>query len=130
MTGGLKRCLDLDWSKKSTKLVFLILDAPCHGKKYHNLSDEYPKGCPEGLKLEDLMQEFRKMEIELNIIKIKQNCNKMIKIMQQFHTQLTVSDFTGSKADTEQEREVRRKDYTINGVRKCKRAVRNRLNRT
>ena len=33
--GGLFKCLGLNWTPGSTRQVFLICDAPCHGKKYH-----------------------------------------------------------------------------------------------
>lgn len=43
VTGGMRRCLDEAWSEVSTKQVFHIFDAPCHGKQYHNSqSDDYP----------------------------------------------------------------------------------------
>ena len=31
VTGGMKKCLEQYWKKHSTKQVFHILDAPCHG---------------------------------------------------------------------------------------------------
>jgi isopentenyl phosphate kinase len=31
VTGGMKKCLEQYWKKNSTKQVFHILDAPCHG---------------------------------------------------------------------------------------------------
>jgi hypothetical protein len=34
VTGGLKKCLDQNWSKKAKKLVVHICEAPCHGTQY------------------------------------------------------------------------------------------------
>jgi len=63
----------------------MIMDAPCHGKKYHNCDENYPNGSPEGLVLEDLIKEFCKKEIEFTVIKLDKNCDKMISIMKKFH---------------------------------------------
>lgn len=52
VVGGLRKCLDQDWTEGSLRQVFLICDAPCHGKQYHTneyMGDNYPNGCPEGL---------------------------------------------------------------------------------
>jgi len=35
------------------RFSFLITDAPCHGNKYHSCNDDYPKGCPKNLDIED-----------------------------------------------------------------------------
>jgi len=96
LTGGLNECLKLDWTPGSKKQVFLICDAPCHGKQYHDCGDSYPNGCPKGLKLESLMDEFAKKEIAFTVIKLDDNCNKMIKIMQEHHSALQVTDLANA----------------------------------
>jgi len=68
----------------------MIMDAPCHGKKYHSCSDDYPNGSPEGLVLEDLIKEFCKKEIEFTVIKLDNNCDKMISVMKECHQELEV----------------------------------------
>ena len=74
VTGGLRACLDQDWSIVSKKQVFHIFDAPCHGKKYHGGGgDDYPDGCPKGLVLEDLMKEFASKNISFTAIKLEAN---------------------------------------------------------
>ena len=56
----MRRCLDEAWSELSSKQVFHIFDEPCHGRQYHDYNeDDYPLGCPEGLILEDLINEFK-----------------------------------------------------------------------
>uniref|UniRef100_A0A914Y6Z4 CCHC-type domain-containing protein n=1 Tax=Panagrolaimus superbus TaxID=310955 RepID=A0A914Y6Z4_9BILA len=52
--GGLDKALSLDWNNEyGTKVIYHIADAPCHGKKYHNLKkgDDkfYDLGHPNGL---------------------------------------------------------------------------------
>ena len=49
-----------DWTEEATKRVFLIGDAPGHGRKYHDgIKDDYAGGSPDGLIIEDMMKEFK-----------------------------------------------------------------------
>lgn len=95
--GGLKLALLQDWTEEATRRVFLICDAPCHGKQYHSESDDFPNGSPEGLVLEDMMKEFCKKEIEFQVIKLSHSCDKMIETMKSCHQELEVTDMTGIK---------------------------------
>jgi hypothetical protein len=53
IAGAFEKALEQDW-KSQCKYAILIADAPCHGKQYHNChGDDYPKGDPEGLIVED-----------------------------------------------------------------------------
>jgi len=70
----------------------MIMDAPCHGRKYHDTDDFYPDGSPEGIVMEDLMKEFCKKEIEFTVIKLDNNCDKMIELMKECHQELEVTD--------------------------------------
>ena len=45
MAGAVQKANALDW-KYSTRVVFLIADAPCHGRQFHSLFDSYPSGTP------------------------------------------------------------------------------------
>jgi len=64
----------------------MIIDAPCHGKQYHNeYSEDYPNGSPDGIIMEDLLKEFCRKEIEFRVVKLNNNCNKMIEIMKTCH---------------------------------------------
>ena len=84
IVGALKVTLMQDWTEEANKKVFMICDAPPHGNQYHdeNCGDDYPNGCPSGLKLEDLMKEFKEKDIDFNCIKLNNSVDKMIKIMQ------------------------------------------------
>ena len=62
--------------------MFHIFDAPCHGKKYHDVGwDSYQDGDPHGLVIEDLMDEFYKNKISFTCIKLNDESDKMMKIM-------------------------------------------------
>ena len=55
VAGGLQKALEQQWESK-TRYAVIIADAPAHGTKYHELGDSednYPKGDPMGLVLEE-----------------------------------------------------------------------------
>ena len=80
VVGGLKMCLMQDWTNDSIKKVFIIGDAPCHGKKYSGeLDDHFPDGSPEGLSIEELMKEYCKLDIEFSIIKLNNKSATLMK---------------------------------------------------
>eukprot|EP01126_Amoeba_proteus_P067253 TRINITY_DN9892_c0_g1_i1.p1 TRINITY_DN9892_c0_g1~~TRINITY_DN9892_c0_g1_i1.p1 ORF type:complete len:558 (-),score=88.89 TRINITY_DN9892_c0_g1_i1:22-1563(-) len=43
---GLRIACNLQWNAKHDKLLFHILDAPPHGRKYWSGDDDHPTGCP------------------------------------------------------------------------------------
>jgi hypothetical protein len=47
IAGGLQQANKLSWSNP-TRIAFLIADAPCHGRDYHDgdIGDSYPDGTP------------------------------------------------------------------------------------
>ena len=94
VVGGLRKCLDLKWTPGSLRQVFLICDAPCHGRQYHvgYSGDDYPDGSPEGLVLEPLMREFKDNNTSFTVIKLQSNCDKMIAAMKANHPELQVTD--------------------------------------
>lgn len=94
VVGGLRRCLDQQWSPDSIKQVFLICDAPCHGRKYYDGWEGYPDGSPEGLEVEPLMREFSERQIAFTCIKLADVCNKMIDAMKENHTGMDVTNLT------------------------------------
>lgn len=98
VTGGLRACLDQDWSLVSKKQVFHIFDAPCHGNKYHSIGrDCYPDGCPKGLILEDLMKEFASRNISFTAIKLNDYTNTMIKFMEKAHPEMQITDLASAE---------------------------------
>lgn len=52
--GALNRATDLDW-QSATRFLYLIADAPCHGRQYHDIADDYPDGDKYGLMAENLL---------------------------------------------------------------------------
>ena len=51
--GGLNHALKMEWTEGSIRQLFLICDAPGHGKDICDGGDSYPKGSPDGHKIQD-----------------------------------------------------------------------------
>ena len=99
VVGGQRKCLDQQWTANSTKQVFHIFDAPCHGREYYSgWGDNYPDGSPEGYKLEPLMKEFKDRNISYVCIKLNEECNKMIDAMVKSHPGCQVTDLANASA--------------------------------
>lgn len=45
--GGFQKMLELDWKEGGINLLFHIADCPCHGTKFHDLEDSFPKAQSE-----------------------------------------------------------------------------------
>uniref|UniRef100_A0AC34FKG4 Alpha-type protein kinase domain-containing protein n=1 Tax=Panagrolaimus sp. ES5 TaxID=591445 RepID=A0AC34FKG4_9BILA len=83
--GGLDKALSLDWCDEyGTKIIYHIADAPCHGKKYHNLKQGddkfYDLGHPNGLTDKRLFSKLRQIRIQYFFGKISNDTDKMIGI--------------------------------------------------
>ena len=85
VVGALRQALKMDWASNS-KYAVLVCDAPCHGKKYHNISyDEFPDGDPDGVSLEDIIQLFYQKGITLYCIEINNSTKKMFNVMRSIY---------------------------------------------
>jgi hypothetical protein len=88
LAGGLDLGLKQDW-KSLAKYAIIICDAPCHGKKYHDLfGDQYPKGDAKGLVMENLVKEYAARDINLFAITIKNTTRKMYNILSDTYQQI------------------------------------------
>jgi len=80
---GIQACIDLmEWRPVSQKFVFHITDAPPHGQEFNatNHLDNYPKGCPCGLKLEDVAKGMNDRRIKYRLLKIGNRLENMTSI--------------------------------------------------
>lgn len=41
-----------------------IADAPCHGKQYHSVDDDYPNGDPNGISHKSMMEQVVELDIQ------------------------------------------------------------------
>lgn len=80
VAGGFENALKQDWQGQS-RYAILLADAPCHGKKYTDMYDNYPQGDPKGRLVENQIQEFAALGIFFNFIKMTSCTDKMFKIL-------------------------------------------------
>lgn len=73
----------LKWRNNSIKTAFHIADAPGHGTDICEHGDDYPKGSPDGFKIQDQMREFARRDITFTFVKVNESCNRMIKVMEE-----------------------------------------------
>ena len=62
----------------------MICDAPGHGDDITGggFGDSYPKGSPDGFKIQEQMKIFASKNINFTIVKVNNDCDTMIKVMQ------------------------------------------------
>ena len=71
------KALEMKW-ESIAKYAVLVCDAPCHGKKYHNIIyDKFENGDPDGFILEDIIQKFYDKGITFYCVEIN-NSTKQI----------------------------------------------------
>ena len=81
IVGALETALNMKWESRA-KYAILVCDAPCHGKKYHNISyDRFENGDPRGVTLEDVMKQFYQRDITFYCLEIDESTEKMFEIM-------------------------------------------------
>ena len=87
MIGGLEEGLKLNFNKTGTLLTFLIADAPCHGKQYHDLPkffDHYHDKIADNT-IENLMIKYKKVNTASYFcaFKLTSKTDKVFNIMKQ-----------------------------------------------
>jgi hypothetical protein len=79
--GGLEQVPKLSWLN-SSKVLFHMADAPCHGKAYYDTkkfkSDDHPKGDPKGLNIIDLLKNVFDKGIDYYFTRINETTDIMI----------------------------------------------------
>ncbi|CAD8183410.1 unnamed protein product [Paramecium pentaurelia] len=75
---GLDASLKLKWNPNYEKLLYLIADAPPHGTQYSNYWDNFPEGCPCGLKQESIFRTLQNIKVKFKILKLNQYIDMMI----------------------------------------------------
>lgn len=90
----------MNWTSNSAKQIFLICDAPGHGKDICDSHDNHPKGSPDGYLIGDQMKEFASRGINFSVIRVNNSVDKMISLMKKNYDSgdriLNVSDLEKS----------------------------------
>jgi len=82
---ALESALKLDWSS-DLNFVYLIADAPAHGRRYHNgkADDSHPDDDKSKL-IEKLATHYRKSKMNLTILKCNNSVDTMIDIIRRYY---------------------------------------------
>jgi hypothetical protein len=98
----------MEWSPNSTKQIFLICDAPGHGRDIADeWQDNYPGGSPDGLVITEQMKILAARKINFSIIKVNNSCDKMIKVLE---SSFNTSSMTLSVQDLSKEILIKTKE--------------------
>ena len=83
MHTGLKLATQMRW-KAPNRLLFVIADAPCHGRAYHDesMKDNYPDGKP-GFDNDPtvFIRELQRKKVQVVFLQIKKSTDKMVGIL-------------------------------------------------
>lgn len=81
--GGLEQVPKLAWLN-SSRVLFHMADAPCHGRAYYDTtkfkSDDHPKGDPKGLNIKDLLKNIFDKGIDYYFTRINDTTDIMIEV--------------------------------------------------
>jgi hypothetical protein len=78
--GGIEKALALRWDdQRMSRIIFHVADSPCHGKQYHDGSNDYhAAGDPKGRKASELFSQMRDKSIQYYFGKITSTTDVMI----------------------------------------------------
>ena len=84
VAGGMLRVLDMDWADEKVRNLFLITDAPPHGRDWHTIdvSDDYQE---TGDELWDIVRRLVTYNIQLTILRFSDDVVKMIENMEKIY---------------------------------------------
>ena len=86
---GLYHALTLNWRSNSNKSIILICDSPPHGAHYPgDYHDNFPEGCPCGLKESFIFSTLAKYNIPLSIIYTRIEMQHMISIFTSYYSNI------------------------------------------
>jgi len=87
VAGGLDRVCGLTWGPSDVRMIFLIADAPAHGRIYHTprVSDRFPDGDPDGKDPRDSLRHLAQQEVEFTFVRITSSTDMMIDVFHEFY---------------------------------------------
>lgn len=81
VTGALEQCGNLQW-RYATRIAVVLTDSPCHGSRFHSISDRFPRGDPSGLEPEQIMQNLALEGTHVYFGKISNSTDRMFRLLQ------------------------------------------------
>ena len=79
---ALQQMLGMAWDDADIRMVFHIADSPAHGTMFHrpSVSDQFPKGDPEGLDPRALMKTMSDLAFVYTFVKITSTTDTMLDV--------------------------------------------------
>src|SRR5438128_11611002 len=93
--GGLNAAITQMNLQNGTLVLFHIGDYPPHGRRFSNLVDKYPKGDPNGLTAENVLEKMKSKNILYFFGKITRHTEKMIQVFRGIIGEFPVFDLVG-----------------------------------
>ena len=84
--------INKSWTR-SAKAIILIEDYPCHGRKYHNLDDNFPDRSPYNKNIEESLKELAENNVSLYCIRITEHTEQMFQIFHNNYKKYTKCNF-------------------------------------
>ncbi|CAG8617434.1 1592_t:CDS:2 [Cetraspora pellucida] len=99
--GGLDAAItEMTWSN-ATRVIIHIGDAPSHGRRFTNLSDNYPDGDPNGLTAESVLRKMQSKKILYYFGKINNYTDVMINVFREIIGEFPIFDLMNAKSNPE-----------------------------
>ncbi|GBB92415.1 hypothetical protein RclHR1_00200048 [Rhizophagus clarus] len=100
--GGLNAAINsMNW-RHSTRILFHLGDCPPHGRRFSRLKDDYPKGDPNGLTAESVLNGIRLAGIHYYFGKITNKTDEMIRVFRSIMGKFLVFNLTAEGLDPEE----------------------------
>ncbi|CAG8504583.1 13183_t:CDS:1 [Acaulospora colombiana] len=100
--GGLNAAITQMTWRNNIRVLLHICDAPPHGRRFTDVSDDYPEGDPNGLTAEIVLRNMRSKGISYFFGKITSYTNKMVEIFRSILGDFDVFDFSEGKEKPEE----------------------------
>ena len=92
--GGLKAAIEMEWTANA-KCIVLVADAPCHGREYHDSSDDetYRRQYDQSPDIKAQMRYLSKNGFDFTFIDIQPDyCSKMVSILRREYSSVESKD--------------------------------------
>jgi len=91
--GALCQVAAQEWSG-TVRILVHIADAPCHGRMFHDMADDYPDGDPQGLTPEYVLKKLVDLKIDYYFLRLCTTTEKMERIFSDIYRTLSGKGIT------------------------------------
>ena len=99
--GGLNAAVSQMTWRNAIRVLLHVGDFPPHGRRFHNLDDDYPDGDPYGLTAESVLNNLRSKNIRYFFGKITEETETMIRIFKEIIGEFAVFELSSVRGNPE-----------------------------